>query len=306
MAGRQTNWVAALAAACAFPLAGCVSSSEAVKTEGSYLTGGSGRFGTDATDSSARKKLLLTSGRKPPKASPRLHLAYAQLKEREGELGEARKSYNAVLESNPKSVEAQVGLARLEHLAGRFDSAEEGFRKAAAFDQNGTAHDALGQFLAERGRLNEALSAVERALAMDPDNRTFAFHHAILLAKSGDLQKAFPELVNSVGLAAAYYNVGVLLHERNDLAGSEQYFTQALVHDPSLEAAQQWLLEVRRERETANHARIPATGVGLQAQSHASPLTAPSAQALPAANRVLPASFETQASSTPAAQSAPR
>jgi Tfp pilus assembly protein PilF len=303
MAARRTIWLATWAAALAPALLGCVSSPETVKTDGSYLTGGSGRFGADA-GLAARKNVSLTSGKQPPRASSRLHLAYAQLKEREGELGEARKSYNAVLESNPKSVDALVGLARLEHLAGRFDAAEEGFRKAAASDQNGTAHDALGQFLAERGRMNEALAAIDRALAMDPYNRTFAFHHAILLAKAGNLQQAFPELVNSVGLAAAYYNIGVLLHERNDLAGSEQYFTQALVHDPSLEPAQQWLLEVRREREMATRGRNPPAGdaVSSLARSNASPLTAPSVQASPATGRVLPASFETQAAATPSSQ----
>lgn len=303
MVAWRLTCLVAVAAAFGPTLPGCLPSRETVKTDGSYLTGGSGSYGADARADASRKNLILADGKKGPKASPRLHLAYAQLKEREGELGEARKSYNAVLQSNPKSVDALVGLARLEHLAGRFEAAEEGFRKAAAIDQNGTAHDALGQFLAERGRWNEALTALDRAMSLDPYNKTFAFHHAILVAKSGDPQKAFPELVNAVGLAAAYYNMGVLMHERRDLAGAEQCFTQALVHEPGLEAAQQWLREVRHERETASKVRPNASPDPSVAPEQGSPLVAPHAPH--PAGQVLPASFQQQAPSSPPADYRP-
>ena len=50
------------------------------------------------------------------KQPSKTHVAYAQLQEQMGKLGDARHSYEAALESDPKSVEATLGIARLDRL----------------------------------------------------------------------------------------------------------------------------------------------------------------------------------------------
>ena len=47
----------------------------------------------------------------------KLHLSYARWQEEIGQLVEARNSYELVLGAEPKSVDAILGLARLDHLA---------------------------------------------------------------------------------------------------------------------------------------------------------------------------------------------
>lgn len=90
---------------------------------------------------------------------------------------------------------------------------------------------------------------LERAVATAPDEKPFRFHYAIALAKSGRIDQAVPHFVTAVGSAAAHYNIGVILHDRGDLAASEDQFVTAIIENPRLEQAQVWLKKVQRERE---------------------------------------------------------
>ena len=49
--------------------------------------------------------------------------------------------------------------------------------------------------------------------------------------------------------AEMFYNIGFILHERGELAASEEQFLAAILDNPRLVQAQYWLNEVRRERD---------------------------------------------------------
>ncbi|MCH7688004.1 MAG: tetratricopeptide repeat protein, partial [Planctomycetes bacterium] len=66
----------------------------------------------------------------------RLHLTHAKLQEQQGNLDSARTSYEIALSHNSKSVDALLGLARLDQLAGRMDKAEKGYLKALKIQPN--------------------------------------------------------------------------------------------------------------------------------------------------------------------------
>jgi tetratricopeptide (TPR) repeat protein len=244
---------------CGFAL-GCVT--EQAKKDGSFVTGGPGQYGQPAPGAvvatSATKTNNTDSNYTP---SPRLQLALAQFQEQRGFTVEARKSYEQVLAADAKSTEAIIGLARLDQVAGRTADAEAGFQKAIQMDpRSGHALDALGQFYAEQKRWNEALPLLQRAQAAAPADKTIRFHHAITLARVGQIDQAVPLLVESVGPAAAHYNIGLILHERGDLAGSEEQFLAAILDNPRLEQAQYWLNQVRREQEQVQHASVSQAG----------------------------------------------
>lgn len=229
--------------------AGCVS--QQTKTDGSFVTGGPGQYGQPAA--------VTSTAQAPPKAtkkdddftpSPRLKLALAQFQEQRGYRDEARKSYQDVLAADAKSVDAVIGLARLDQLAGRTADAEAGFQKAIHMDpRSGRALDALGQFYADQKRWNEAVPLLQRALEAAPEDKSVRFHYAIALGKSGQIDQAAPHLVDAVGPAAAHYNIGLILRERGDLAASKEQFVAAVLENPRLEQAQYWLNEVGREME---------------------------------------------------------
>jgi Flp pilus assembly protein TadD len=247
---------------CGFAL-GCVT--EQTKKDGSFVTGGPGQYGQPAPGTpaaaSATKAKNTDTNYKP---SPKLQLALAQFQEQRGFTVEARKSYEQVLAADGRATEAIVGLARLDQVAGRTADAEAGFQKAIQMDpQSGYALDALGQFYAEQKRWNEALPLLQRAQAAAPSDKTIRFHHAITLARVGKIDQAVPILIEAVGPAAAHYNIGLILHERGDLAGSEEQFLAAIVENPRLEQAQYWLNQVHREQEQVQHASASELNGGI-------------------------------------------
>jgi tetratricopeptide (TPR) repeat protein len=228
---------------------GCVT--QQTKTDGSFVTGGPGKYGQPAPNS--QSPLITNKTDLNYKPSPRLKLAAAQFQEQRGYRDEARQTYHEVLASDSKSVEAVIGLARLDQVAGRTADAEAGFQKAMRMDpKSGRALDALGQYYADQKRWNDALPLLQRAMEATPQDKVIRFHYGVVLAKSGQISQAFPMLVDSVGPAAAHYNVGLVLHERGDLAASRDQFVAAIVENPRLEQAQYWLNEVNRQMDQAS------------------------------------------------------
>lgn len=185
------------------------------------------------------------------KISPRTYLAYARLQESRGNQADARNSYEKVLADNPKSVDALLGLARLDQLAGRTADAERRYIEAARLESRSPRTlDALGQFYTDQGRWSEAVPTLNQAIQAAPEEKNYRYHLAMALAKAGQFDQAGPHFIQSVGPAAAHYNIGLILYEQGNLAASEQQFVQAIVKDPQLDSAQYWLDEVRREQET--------------------------------------------------------
>jgi Tfp pilus assembly protein PilF len=226
--------------------AGCVSQQ---KTDGSFVTGGPGQYGQPApSTNSAPPKITKSDSDYTP--SPRMKLALAQYLEQRGFRDEARKSYQDVLTADAKSIEAVIGLARLDQVAGRMADAEAGFQKAIRMDpRSGRALDALGQYYAEQKRWSDAMPLLQRAVEAAPEDKTIRFHYAIAVAKSGQMEQAFPLLVEAVGPAAAHYNFGLILHDRGELAASKEEFVAAILENPRLEQAQYWLNEVSRKMD---------------------------------------------------------
>ncbi|MFM9962380.1 MAG: tetratricopeptide repeat protein [Planctomycetaceae bacterium] len=183
----------------------------------------------------------------------KLDLAYAKWQEQLGNMTEARERYQRVLHDEPQSVDALLGLARMDQLAGRLTEAEQGFRKALKTSPGDPqVLDALGQFYAAQEKWPQAIDVLKQGLQVAPNDDTIRFHLAVATAQSGDLVTAKPHFVNSVGEAEAEYNLGLILHDQGKLELAEQHFVQAVVKKPTLEQAQYWLNEIRIEKETKN------------------------------------------------------
>ncbi len=242
-----TVWTGSACCLCAFSL-GCASTQENLannsKTSENY-----------PIDSPAAKKA-------GAKVGPQVYLSYAKVLEQNGKSAEARKNYEQVLADNPKSVEAIIGLARLDQLAGRTVEAEKGFLNAVKLEpKSPKALDAMGQFYADQSKWEQSLQFFNLAMQAAPENKTYRYHLGLTLAKAGQHQQAVQQLTLAGNAAEANYNVGLILHDKGDLRTSEGYFTQAVTLNPYLSSAQYWLDEVRKEQETqtviANSTRGP-------------------------------------------------
>ncbi|HID21652.1 MAG TPA: tetratricopeptide repeat protein, partial [Planctomycetaceae bacterium] len=200
----------------------------------------------------------------------KLHLAYAKLQEQLGNLAEARKSYEVVLGEKPKSVDAVLGLARLDQLAGRDHEAEQGFQRALDLAPNDPeVLDTVGQFFAGRKQWDRAVELLQQAVAASPADATIRQHLAIALAHRGDVPAALAHFTKTVGDAAAHYNVAVILYEEGQVDEAETHLLQAVIKKPDLHEAQVWLDEIRRERE-AERLAAGATPSPSEANAHGS------------------------------------
>lgn len=192
-----------------------------------------------------------------------LDLSYAQWQEHLGNLPEAELSYKRVLETDPKSIDAKLGIARLAQLSGQADVAEAAYLEAVeAAPQSALALDALGQFYAAGHRWSDAVTTLARATQAAPDDQTTRFHYAVALARSGDLTAAHTQFTRSVGEAEGYYNLGFILYEQGQLTAAEQAFQKAVSLRSDLSAAQQMLAELQQrnglQAEITNAANRPA------------------------------------------------
>lgn len=180
-----------------------------------------------------------------------MHLAYGRYSEQNGDVAKARESYETVLEENQKSVDAILGLARLDLLGGRPEQAERRFKEAMSVaPSSAEAIEATGQFYLSQERYDEAVQVLTRGVELAPANRRMRQRLAIALARQGNLTAAEAHFVEAVGDAEADYNIGLILYERGDSVQAEQRLLSAVMKKPSLAQAQHWLDVVRQEQQS--------------------------------------------------------
>jgi tetratricopeptide (TPR) repeat protein len=190
------------------------------------------------------------SAKRELKDPSHVHLKWAQLQEQSGNVAESRQSYEFVLAENAKSVDAILGLARLDQLAGRTAEAEQGFQKALKLKPNAPqVLDAVGQFYASQEKWDLAVQKLNAAMLAAPDEPNYRYHLAVALARSGDLEGSLPHFAKTIGEAEAHYNIGYILHQQGQLAAAEQQFQQAVLKKPGLHEAQEMLDDIRRTQE---------------------------------------------------------
>lgn len=220
--------------------------------------------------------------RKYLKDASGLDLRYAQWQEQLGNVPEAREGYARVLKSQPNSIHARLGLARLEQLAGNSAAAEEAYRQIAK-DAAGDAQalDALGQFYVAEHRLPEAISTLQEAVKAAPDDTVCRYHLAVALAKAGDTARAFAEFSKTVDEAEAHYNVGYICYEagRKDIA--EREFLQAVTLRPDLKSAQEMLDELRSGRQAPSQKLQASTAPQQPAAARHAPVVTQTVAMLP-------------------------
>ncbi|MCH8278575.1 MAG: tetratricopeptide repeat protein, partial [Proteobacteria bacterium] len=70
-----------------------------------------------------------------------------------------------------------------------------------------------------------------------PEETTYRYDLAVVLARSGRITEALPHFSRTVGDAEAHYNIGYILYKQGDLASAERQFQQALLTRPDLAEA---------------------------------------------------------------------
>jgi tetratricopeptide (TPR) repeat protein len=171
-----------------------------------------------------------------------LHLAYGHFEEKVGQPVEARKSYEKALAENPHSVEAILGLARLDQLADKPQEAEAGFQRAVKMKPGDPAVlAASGQFYASQKRWPEALRDLNAAIVAAPKVPTYKHFLAITEVRAGDIKAGLAVFNQIVGPEKAHYNVAFLLAQEGKPEGAAAQCQAALSINPRFEPARAML-----------------------------------------------------------------
>jgi tetratricopeptide (TPR) repeat protein len=179
----------------------------------------------------------------------KVHLAYASWHEAEGNLVEARNSYDRVLEKSPKNIEALLGLARLDIQLGRVEDAEKRLMRAQKIaPKSPQVAAARGQYYAAGQEWPHALEQMRAARILAPYDPIYAYQLGVVQAKMGDTSAALTSFTEAVGAAEAHYNLGVILYEQGNVAAAEDHLQKALAQKPDLAQAQKLLTTVRQQR----------------------------------------------------------
>jgi tetratricopeptide (TPR) repeat protein len=179
----------------------------------------------------------------------RIHVAYGRWQEQQKQLPEARDSYQKALTQDPKSLDALLGLSRLDQLAGRTAEAEQRLKRAEElYPNSGLINAAWAEHYAAQGRWPEALARYQQAIQRSPDEALYRHQHAVVLAKAGRTDEALAAFTQLIGAAEAHYNVGFLLLQQGQHMAAEEQFQRAIGLKPDFPTAATMLARSRRDR----------------------------------------------------------
>ncbi|MDX1970403.1 MAG: tetratricopeptide repeat protein [Planctomycetaceae bacterium] len=178
-----------------------------------------------------------------------VHVAYARWQEQQRQLPQARESYQQALKHDPKSVDALLGLSRIDRHAGRMADAERLLTQAEKLRPNDPLIAAAwGEHYSATGRWTEAIARYRSAAEKAPDEALYRHQLAVALTRSGAVQEGLAAFSRIVAPAEAHYNVGYLLQQQGKLMEAEEQYQRALALKPDLAPAANMLAQVRRER----------------------------------------------------------
>jgi tetratricopeptide (TPR) repeat protein len=147
----------------------------------------------------------------------------------------ARQTYSTLLTDNPNSLNAMLGLARVDHKADRIADAERMYQTVAAkFPTDSTAMAAVAGFYNDTDRPKQAYELLPAAVERDPENRDLRQQIGIALVKSGRAEEAVEHFTKVEGQASAYATIGQLLANQKDFSGARDYLGRAIKRNPEL------------------------------------------------------------------------
>jgi tetratricopeptide (TPR) repeat protein len=132
-------------------------------------------------------------------------------------LEEARAAFLKVLEFNPEDARAENNLGLVLETSGQTAAALDSYRKAIAWqEKSGKASEQpyvnLGNLLLEQGESKEALLALEKAVAIAPENAFCRMKLGVAYRQAGRLEDSRRELEHAVQLdhdnPAVHYQLG--------------------------------------------------------------------------------------------------
>lgn len=178
---------------------------------------------------------------KQPSITPELHVAQGNYFEAQGNYTKAMDSYSKALEVEPKNAAALLSMAKLYDRQNSTDKAIEFYQKALASAPTASTFADLGNLYARNQNLSGAKEQLQKAVNLDPKNKSHRAALAGVLLDSGSAEAAMEELRQVETPAMANYQMAYLHFTRKNVPATQQYLASALQIDPNLQPARNLL-----------------------------------------------------------------
>ncbi len=188
----------------------------------------------------------------PDNLGPEIWVTNGQLYESQSKYAKAQENYTKALTIEPTNQAALLSMARLHVRQQQYAEAEQMFSKALAGNPQADVYNELASIFQKQGRMAEAQSAVQQAIAAEPNSQRFRNNLAGMLVASGRSDEAVQQLSQVFPPAIASYNVAYLHFANQDLAGAQQYLQAALQADPNLKEARELMDKISGSPTTQN------------------------------------------------------
>ncbi len=145
---------------------------------------------------------------------------------------------NSLQLPSPKPFATHEMIGKLHHRFGNWQAAEGALRKSLTYhDNHPGVYYYLGRSLAQQGKTEEALRAVNRAVSLEPMRAEYRVTLGTTLGQIGSVEEAIAALQKALSLdsnsKSAYYALGGVENSRGNYQAALEAFEEALTLDPS-------------------------------------------------------------------------
>jgi tetratricopeptide (TPR) repeat protein len=163
---------------------------------------------------------------------------------------EALRCYQQALRTDPKSVAAYLGAARLYDKMDQHDRAMETLHDGVAHCPNeASLWFEMGMMQARRKEWDPALNNLHKASELDPTNHLYANVTGYCLARAGHYDESYTYLAKVQGQAKAHYSVARMLYQMRRDQECKAHLQMALEAKPDFAPARQLLAEMDKPPE---------------------------------------------------------
>ena len=154
-----------------------------------------------------------------------------------GQLERARQAFESALERDSSHVKSYINLSRVLLEEERRDEALVRIRQALGLDSaSGDGWRVLGRVHGELGNVEDAVSAYQSALAIDPDDTWAMNNMGLVLIRAGRYDEALLPLARAVQIDESstpqfLNNLGIALERTGRYAQAEKQYRKALESD---------------------------------------------------------------------------
>lgn len=162
--------------------------------------------------------------------------------DREKSLSNARKVYQDVLHREPQNVDALFGLGQLYQVTGETDKQREIETRALNLHPNNPkvlAWVAVRQ--AQAKQWDAAIEIYQKAVKLDPENRTYRIQLGFTLARAGRYAEAYEWMSRCMREAEARFNLAQMMVHNGEVEKARIELQLALHADPNFRPAAEHL-----------------------------------------------------------------